>query len=152
MADLKYFHNSLNEEETSELKRRMDKAKSDTYQVYELCKSYRYLSRRRGFYLYKEVYGKELQVEEVGRALTDLCLMGLLFDTGKTEMGDKGAKNKIYEYNPNPPENIVKIPKKICVDIEVIETEDGFKLDMDKMSQEFISKMDHYETLLLNKE
>jgi hypothetical protein len=151
MAQLNYFHNSLNEEETDELRRRMEKAESDTQQVYELCKSFRFLSRRKGYYLYKEVYKKELQVEEVGRALTDLCLMGLLIDTGRTEMGDKGARNKIYEYNPNPPKNPIKIPKKICVTLQFKETENGFELDMEKMSDEFISKMDYYDNLILNK-
>jgi hypothetical protein len=151
MANLTYFHNSLNEEETSDLRRRMDKAESDTFQVYELCKSYRFMSRRKGYHLYKEVYGKELQVEEIGRSLTNLCCMGLLIDTGRTEMADMGARNKVYEYNPNPPKNPIKIPKKITVTILINETENGFELDMEKMSDDFISKMDYYENLIIKK-
>jgi hypothetical protein len=151
MANLTYFHNSLNEEQTQELKRRMDKAESDTMQVYELCKSFNTLSRRKAYYLYQEVYRKELQVEEIGRSLTNLCLMGLLIDTGTTEMGDMGARNKVYQYNPNPPENPIKIPKKICVPLEFIETENGIELDMEKMSEVFIEKMGHYDNIILNK-
>jgi len=151
MSKLTYFHNSLNEELTEELRGRMEKAESDTMQVYELCKSFDIMSRRKGYYLYKEVYGKELQVEEIGRSLTDLCLMGLLIDTGTSEMGDKGARNKVYQYNPDPPLNPIKIPRKICVPLQFIETETGIELDMESMSQVFIEKMGHYDNIILNK-
>jgi hypothetical protein len=151
MSNLTYFHNSLNEELTEELRGRMEKAESDTMQVYELCKTFNTLSRRKGYYLYKEVYGKELQVEEIGRSLTNLCLMGLLIDTGTTEMGDMGARNKVYQYNPNPPANPIKIPIKICVPLQFKETETGIELDMESMSQVFIEKMGHYDNIILNK-
>jgi|GEM_PF-3112217 len=150
MKDLTLFHNTLNEADTADLRRRMENAETDTKQVYELAKSFGELWRRKAFYLYQEIYKKEIQVEEIGRALTNLCLMDYLIDTGRTEMGDKGAPNKVYIVNPNPPKNPVKIPKKICVPLDFKETENGIELDLDAMSDVFIKKLNYYDNIILS--
>ena len=145
---LMYYHNTLNEADTSELKRRMEQAESETLQIYELAKIFKRLSRRQAYFLYQEIFKREIQVEEVGRALSDLRAMGYLLETDERIKADKGAYNMIYELNPNPPKDPIKIPKKICVPLKFKENENGdMELDLEGMSDEFISKLNHWDNI-----
>jgi hypothetical protein len=151
MATINYFHNSLNEEETNELRIRMEKAKSDTFRVYEMAKTFKTLWRWKVVPLHSEIYKHEMQESIAGRALYDLCAMGYLVDTGERIKSEKGAPNIVYKISDVEPTNPVYIPKKICVNFQFIEDENGnYKLDMEKMSDEFISKLDHYDNLFNN--
>jgi hypothetical protein len=148
MANNQFFYNTLDEAETQELRTRIDKAEKDTFKIYEICKTFKNVWRRQMFYLYKEIYNHELQAEVIGRALTDLCSMGYLIDTGTTEIGDMGAPNKVYRVCDKEPINPMKIPKKICVEMKFIENDKGLlELDMDAMSDEFIQKMGYWDNI-----
>jgi hypothetical protein len=146
-----FYHNTLNEEESNELRIRMEKAKSDTFRVYEMAKTFKTLWRWKVVPLHSEIYKHEMQESIAGRALYDLCAMGYLFDTGERIKSEKGAPNIVYKISDVEPTNPVYIPKKICVNFQFIEDENGnYKLDMEKMSDEFISKLDHYDNLFNN--
>jgi hypothetical protein len=150
MAQNQFFHNSLNEEQTNELVQRMKNAESETMKIYELAKIFKTLWRRKAHQLYIEIYGDtSFQPEEAGRALSDLCCMGYLTDTCETVKEIKGAPNKIYRLADVEPINPIKIPKKITVPLQFIETSNGnYELDLEKMSQEFISKLDYWDNIL----
>ena len=146
-----YFYNTLNESESKELLQRMEKAKSDTFRVYELAKTFKTLWRWKVVQLHNEIFKYDMQETVAGRALNDLCAMGYLIDTGKTQVSEKGAPNKVYQVCDVEPVNPIKIPKKICVELQFIEDENGvIQLDMDKMSDEFISKMNYYDNIFNN--
>jgi predicted transcriptional regulator len=146
-----FYHNTLNEEETNELRIRMEKAESDTLRVYEMAKTFKTLWRWKTVQLHHQVYKSEIQESVAGRALNDLCAMGYLVDTGERIKSEKGGRNFVYEVCDVEPVNPIKIPKKICVNLQFIEDEDGnYKLDMEKMSEEFISKLDYYDDLFNN--
>jgi predicted transcriptional regulator len=146
-----FYHNTLNEEESNELRIRMEKAESDTFRVYEMAKTFKTLWRWKTVQLHHQIYKQEIQESVAGRALNDLCAMGYLVDTGERIKSEKGGRNFVYEVCDVEPVNPIKIPKSICVKLQFIEDEDGnYKLDMEKMSEEFISKLDHYDDLFNN--
>lgn len=146
-----YYYNTLNEGDQEQLKIRMDKAKSDTFRVYELAKTFKTLWRWKVVQLHNEIYRQEMQETVAGRALNDLCAMGYLIDTNETQLSEKGAPNKVYRVCDVEPINPIKIPKKICVELQYMEDENGnIQLDMERMSDEFISKMSHYDNLFNN--
>ena len=144
-----FYHNSLNEEQSEELRLRMEKAKSDTFQIYELAKTFKTLWRWKAYNLYKEVYKKELQETECGRALNDLCAMGYLIDTGERVKSGKGsAVNYVYRVCDVEPVNPIKIPKTISAKLTFIDREDGSpQLDWDTMLEEFINKFNYYDNI-----
>lgn len=150
MEKNKFFHNSLNEDQTNELLQRMKNAETETMRIYELAKIYKNVWRWQTYHLYIEIYGDTtIQVDEVGRALSDLCAMGYLIDTNETIKEEKGAPNKIYRLADVEPINPIKIPKKITVPLQFKETPDGdYELDLEKMSEEFISKLNHWDNIL----
>ena len=142
-----FYHNSLNEEQSNELRLRMEKAKSDTFQVYELAKTFKTLWRWKAHNLYQEIYKTTIQSETIGRALNDLCAMGYLIDTGNREKSGKGSgSNIVYRVCDVEPVDPIKIPKSISTKLSFIDREDGSpKLDWDSMLEEFISKFDYYD-------
>lgn len=144
-----FYHNSLNEEQSNELRLRMEKAKSDTFQVYELAKTFKTLWRWKAYNLYKEVYKTELQETECGRALNDLCAMGYLIDTGERVKSGKGSGiNFVYRVCDVEPVNPIKIPKTISAKLTFIDREDGSpQLDWDTMLEEFIGKFEYYDKI-----
>jgi hypothetical protein len=145
-----YYHNTLNERESLELRNRMDKAESDTFKVYELAKIFKTLWRSKTHELYTEIYNSNIQPEVIGRALSDLCAMGYLFDTKTTELGNKGAKQMVYQLSDVEPINPIKIPKKICVTLQFTEINGKFELDIETMSNEFIDKLNFYDNIFNN--
>jgi hypothetical protein len=151
MANLVYYHNTLSDQDTNELRLRGEKAKSDTFRVLELAKTFKTLHRWKAFHLYKEIYPKyrdTIQTDVIGRALSDLCAMGYLVDTNTTIKAEKGAGNKVYEIADVLPTNPIKIPKKICVELKFIEDEFGnLQLDLNSMSDEFIGKLNYYDNI-----
>ena len=147
-----FYHNSLNEQETQELRNRMDKAKSDTMRIYELSKSFGKLWRWKAFHLHNEIYHYQIQETVVGRALNDLCAMGYLIDTGEKVKSEKGAPNIVYLKADVEPINPIKIPKSISTKLDFIENEDGtVELNWDAMLDEYISKFEHLNNIFKNK-
>ena len=132
-----------------ELKARMALAKSQNMKVYEIAKEVKTLWRWKLIELYKEYEGVVLLDAVASRALSTLTSKGYLIETDQQVIGERGAPNIVYQVVMNPPEDKTVIPKKICVPFKFITNEDGsMSLDMEAMSEEFISKLDYYETLL----
>jgi hypothetical protein len=143
-----YYYNTLNEGDSEELRLRMEKAKSDTFRVYELCKSFDTLWRWKVVQLHRDIFKYEMQETVAGRALNDLCAMGYIDDTGEKIKSEKGAPNIIYRLAEVEPVDPIKIPKKVCVELQFKENENGgIELDMEAMSDEFISKMGHWDNI-----
>ena len=133
-----------------ELRLRMEKCNSQNMKVYELAKEVKTLWRWKLIELYEQFFGERMLDAVASRALSTLVAQGYLTHTGEKIRSDKGAYNVIYQVNENPPMNPVLIPKKICVEMKFIDIDGKITLDMDGMSDEFISKMGYYDTLFNN--
>jgi hypothetical protein len=142
---LQQYYNTTNID-GEELRQRMESCESQNMEILELAREVKTIWRWKLIELYQQYKGQLLLDAVASRALSDLRAMGYLIETGEKVRGSRGAFNIIYEINPNPPIDPIKIPKKICVALRFVENQDGeLELDLEGMSDEFISKLNHWD-------
>lgn len=135
-----------------ELRQRMEHCESQNMEILELAREVKTIWRWKLIELYQQYKGITLLDAVASRALSDLRAMGYLIETGEKIRGSRGAFNLIYEINPNPPADPIKIPKKICVNMKFKENENGeMELDLEGMADEYISKSSYWDSIFSTK-